>query len=60
MFQLECIHEAPDRRVGAFDDTFEAVVPGGLHVSSEGRHVSWNKRLDVSPRHVDIIRRYEG
>ena len=83
MFQLECIHEAPDRRVGAVDNTFEAVVPpfrqvggsrksadggiplvpsklveegirgrcpkpGVLHVSSEGRHVSCKKRLEVS------------
>ena len=83
IFQLECIHEAPDSRVGTVENTFEAVVlpfrqVGGSrklvvegirgrspklgvpHVSSEGRHVSWKKRLKVSPRDVDIIRRDEG
>ena len=34
--------------------------PGVLHLFSEGRHVSWKKRLEVSSRHVDIIRRGEG
>ena len=93
IFELECIHEAPDSRVGTVENTFEAVMlpfrqvggsrksadggiptgliqvegirgkcpkPGVPHVSSEGRHVSWKKRLKVSPRHVDIIRRDEG
>ena len=34
--------------------------PGVLHLFSEGRHVSWKKRLEESPRHVDIVRRDEG
>ena len=41
MFELECIHEVPDSRVGTVGNTFEPVLPpfrqvGGSRKSADG------------------------
>ena len=64
MFHLKCIQDAPDRRVGAGDDTLEAVEPpfrkvGGLQmVASQARCTQCIQRMptDEIPIFKKLIR----